>query len=177
MFYQNERIALIIDGVNLHGMARALGFEIDYHKLRKYFEAKGKLVRASYFTTTLENEEFSSLRGLIDWLSYNGYKVHEKQAREFTDSAGNRKVKGTMNVEMAVESYELARHIDHLILFTGDGEMRALIEAVQRRGVRVTVVSSLKTSPPMVSDDLRRQADSFVDFADLKEAVERPRRQ
>lgn len=164
MFYPNERIALIIDGVNLHGVGRALGFEIDYHKLRSYFVTKGKLLRASYFTTTLENEEFSSLRGLIDWLHYNGFMVHEKQAREFTDNAGNRKIKGTMNVEMAMEAFELSEHIDHLIIFTGDGELRAMVEAVQRKGVRVTVVSSLKTSPPMVSDDLRRQCDNFVEF-------------
>jgi len=175
MFYPNERIALIIDGVNLHGVGRALGFEIDYNKLRKHFATKGRLLRASYFTTTLENEEFSSLRGLIDWLHYNGFKVHEKQAREFTDNTGNRKIKGTMNVEMAVEAFEQSSHIDHLILFSGDGELRAMVEAVQRKGVRVTVVSSLKTAPPMVSDDLRRQADNFVDFADLREVVERSR--
>ena len=175
MFYPNERIALIIDGVNLHGVGRALGFEIDYNKLRKHFATKGRLLRASYFTTTLENEEFSSLRGLIDWLHYNGFKVHEKQAGEFTDNTGNRKIKGTMNVEMAVEAFEQSSHIDHLILFSGDGELRAMVEAVQRKGVRVTVVSSLKTAPPMVSDDLRRQADNFVDFADLREVVERSR--
>jgi uncharacterized LabA/DUF88 family protein len=176
MFYPNERIALIIDGVNLHGVGRTLGFEIDYNKLRKHFATKGRLLRASYFTTTLENEEFSSLRGLIDWLHYNGFKVSSKAAREFTDSQGHRKIKGTMNVEMAVEAMELAKHVDHLVLFSGDGELRAMVGAVQRMGVRVSVVSSLKTSPPMVSDDLRRQADNFIDFADLQEAVERPRR-
>ena len=81
-----------------------------------------------------------------------------------------------MNVEMAVEAFELSEHIDHLIIFTGDGELRAMVEAVQRKGVRVTVVSSLKTSPPMVSDDLRRQCDNFVEFADLRDVVERSRK-
>lgn len=177
MFYKDEKLALVVDGVNLHGVARALGFEIDYRKLREAFETRGKIQRAAYYTTVLEQEDFTPLRPLLDWLDYNGFQVSTKPAREYTDSSGRRRIKGSMNVEMAVDLLEIADHIDHLVLFSGDGELRAMAEAVQRRGVRVTVVSSMKTQPPMVSDDLRRQADHFIELDNLKATVSRPARE
>jgi uncharacterized LabA/DUF88 family protein len=176
MFYQNERIAIFIDGVNLHGMSKALSFDIDFKKLRDSFAKKGRLMHARYYTTILESEDFSPIKPLVDWLDYNGYIVSSKLARDFTDGSGRRKVKGTMNVEMAVDALTLSANIDHLVLISGDGELRSAVEALQRQGVRVSVCSSLKTNPPMVSDDLRRQADHFIEFADLEETVGRPKK-
>jgi uncharacterized LabA/DUF88 family protein len=164
-----EKIALFIDGANLHATSKALGFDIDYRRLLREFHSRGALLRAFYYTTVIEDQEYSSIRPLIDWLGYNGYSVVTKPAREFIDAiTGRRRVKGSMDVELAVDAMELARHVDQIVLFSGDGGFRSLVEAVQRRGVRVTVVSTLTSHPPMVAEDLRRQADVFMDLADLK---------
>jgi uncharacterized LabA/DUF88 family protein len=163
-----DRIALFIDGANLYATARALGFDIDYRRLLKEFQSRGVLLRAFYYTTIIEDQEFTSIRPLIDWLDYNGYTVVTKLTKEFIDAGGRRKVKGSMNIELAVNAMELADHIDQMFLFSGDGDFRPLLEAVQRRGVHVTVVSTLTSQPPMVADELRRQADAFVDLAELK---------
>lgn len=168
-----ERIALFIDGANLYATAKSLGFDIDYRKLLKEFQSRGYLVRAYYYTALVEDQEYSSIRPLIDWLDYNGFKVVTKPVREFTDASGRRKVKGNMDIELAVDAMELAAHIDHMVLFSGDGDFRRLVEAMQRKGVKVSVVSTLSSHPPMVSDDLRRQADCFVDLSDLQGKVGR----
>ncbi len=168
------KIALFIDGSNLYATSKALGFDIDYRRLISEFQARGTLLRAFYYTTIVEDQEFSSSRPLIDWLDYNGYTVVTKLTKEFVDATtGRRKVRGSMNVDLAVSAMELAEHIDQIVLFSGDGDFRSLVEALQRRGVRVTVVSTLSTQPPMVADDLRRQADVFIDLADLKPKVAR----
>jgi uncharacterized LabA/DUF88 family protein len=78
-----------------------------------------------------------------------------------------------MDIELAVDAMELAEHIDQLFLLSGDGNFRSLVAAVQRRGVRVTVVSTIATQPPMVADDLRRQADAFVDLRELQIKISR----
>jgi uncharacterized LabA/DUF88 family protein len=168
------KIALFIDGSNLHATSKALGFDIDYRRLLSEFQSRGALLRAFYYTTVIEDQEYSSIRPLVDWLDYNGYTVVTKLTKEFIDSTtGRRKVKGRMDVDLAVKAMELARHVDQIVLFSGDGDFRSLVEAVQRRGVRVTVVSTLSTQPPMVADDLRRQADVFIDLAELKAKVGR----
>lgn len=177
-----DRIALFIDGANLYAAARALGFDIDYRKLLEEFRSRGYLVRAFYYTAIVEDQEYSSLRPLVDWLDYNGYMVVTKPAKEFTDSTGRRKVKGNMDIELAVDAMELAPHISHMVLFSGDGDFRSLVEAIQRKGVKVTVVSTVSTQPPMMSDELRRQADVFLDLAELQTKVgrapsERPARE
>jgi uncharacterized LabA/DUF88 family protein len=164
----SPRIALFIDGANLYSTARALGFDVDYRRLLKEFQERGALLRAFYYTTIIEDQEYTSIRPLIDWLDYNGYSVVTKPTKEFIDASGRRKVKGSMNIELAVNAMELADHIDAMFLFSGDGDFRPLLEAVQRRGVHVTVVSTLASQPPMVADELRRQADTFLDLADLK---------
>jgi len=169
-----EKIALFIDGSNLHATSKALGFDIDYRRLLSEFRGRGVLLRAFYYTTVIEDQEYSSIRPLIDWLDYNGYTVVTKLTREFIDATtGRRKMKGSMDVELAVKAMELAEHVDQIVLFSGDGDFRSLVEAVQRRGVRVTVVSTLATQPPMVADELRRQADIFIDLAELKPRVGR----
>ncbi|PJG55594.1 NYN domain-containing protein [Bradyrhizobium forestalis] len=174
------KIALFIDGSNLYATAKALGFDIDYRRLLSEFQSRGTLLRAFYYTTVIEDQEYSSIRPLIDWLDYNGYTVVTKLTKEFIDATtGRRKVKGSMDVDLAVSAMELAQHVDQIVLFSGDGDFRSLVEALQRRGVRVTVVSTLSTQPPMVADDLRRQADVFIDLAELRQKagrdpVERP---
>jgi uncharacterized LabA/DUF88 family protein len=162
-----ERIALFIDGANLYATAKSLGFDIDYKRLLREFQAKGTLIRAFYYTALIEDQEYSSIRPLIDWLDYNGYAVVTKPTKEFVDSLGRRKVKGNMDIELAVDAMEMAEHIDHMVLFSGDGDFRSLVEAVQRKGVRVSVISTITTQPPMIADELRRQADEFIDLIHL----------
>src|ERR1700761_7849743 len=174
LFYPEERIALFIDGANLYAAARALGFDIDYKRLLELFGTKGRLIRAFYYTALIEEQEYSPIRPLIDWLDYNGYTMVTKPAKEFTDAAtGRRKIKGNMDIELAIDMMEMAEKLDHIVLFSGDGDFRRLIEAVQRRGVRVTVVSTVRSQPPMIADDLRRQADAFVELQDLAPQIQR----
>jgi len=169
----SEKIALFIDGANLYATGRTLGFDIDYKRLLKEFQSRGYLLRAFYYTAIIEDQEYSSIRPLIDWLDYNGYTVVTKATKEFVDQSGRRKVKGNMDIELAVDAMEMAEHIDHMVLFSGDGDFRSLVEAVQRRGVRVTVVSTISTQPPMVADELRRQADTFLDITELQSKIGR----
>jgi len=172
-FYPQERIALFIDGSNLYAAARALGFDIDYKRLLQEFAGKGHLVRAFYYTALLEDQEYSPIRPLVDWLDYNGYTMVTKPTKEFTDAAGRRKIKGNMDIELAIDVMEMAAHLDHVVIFSGDGDFRRLVEAVQRKGLRVTVVSTVRSQPPMVADELRRQADSFLELQDLAPRIAR----
>jgi len=172
-FDSREKIALFIDGANLYAAAKALGFDIDYRKLLKAFQSRGYLLRAYYYTALIEDQEYSSIRPLIDWLDYNGYKVVTKPAKEFTDSSGRRKIKGNMDIELTIDAMELADTVDHFVVFSGDGDFRSLVEALQRRGRKVSVVSSLSTQPPMIADDLRRQADHFIDLKSLRDEIGR----
>ena len=171
--YSQEKIGLFIDGSNLYATARALGFDIDYKNLLELFSSKGRLVRAYYYTALIEDQEYMPIRPLVDWLDYNGYTMVTKPTKEFTDTMGRRKIKGNMDMELAIDVLEMAEHMDHAILFSGDGDFRRLVEAVQRRGVRVTVVSTFQSSPPMVADELRRQADTFVELNDLASKISR----
>ena len=172
-FYPQERIALFVDGANLYAAARALGFDIDYKRLLDLFADKGYLIRAFYYTALVEDQEYSSIRPLVDWLDYNGYTMVTKPTKEFTDITGRRKIKGNMDIEIAIDMMEMSSNLDHIVLFSGDGDFRYLVEAVQRKGVRVTVVSTMRTQPPMVADELRRQADNFIELQDLTPEIER----
>src|SRR6187431_155313 len=133
-FYPTERVGLFIDGANLYATAKALAFDIDYKRLLSLFRSKGQLVRALYYTALAEEQEYSSIRPLIDWLDYNGYTMVTKPTKEFVDATGRRKIKGNMDIELAVDMLEMAPHMDHAILFSGDGDFRRLVDAVQRRG-------------------------------------------
>lgn len=177
MFYRDERLALFIDGSNLYAAAKALSFDIDYKLLRQEFMQRGKLLRAFYYTALLENDDYSPIRPLVDWLHYNGFTMVTKPAKEFTDATGRRKVKGNMDIELTVDAMETAPHVDHIVLFSGDGDFRPLVEALQRRGVRVSVVSTIRSQPPMIADDLRRQADNFIELDELKDVIGRPPRE
>ncbi|NVJ69830.1 MAG: NYN domain-containing protein [Alphaproteobacteria bacterium] len=173
IFYPEERLALFIDGANLYATARALDMEIDYKSLRRYFSEKARLIRSFYYTAILEDQEYSPLRPLIDWLDYNGFTLVTKPVKEFTDEHGRRKIKGNMDIEIAVDMLNISEALDHVVLFSGDGDFRRLLEAIQRRGVRATVVSSNRTQPSMIADELRRQADQFVDLEDLRDVIGR----
>lgn len=172
-FHSHERIALFIDGANLYATSRALGFDIDYKRLLGIFESKAQLIRAYYYTALAEEQEYSSIRPLIDWLDYNGFTVVTKPMKEFFDATGRRKVKGNMDIELAVDAMDLAERIDHVVLFSGDGDFRSLVEALQRKGKRVSVVSTITSQPPMIADELRRQADVFIDLAGLSTLIGR----
>lgn len=176
-FYKEEKLVLFIDGSNLYAAAKALDFDIDYRLLLDWAASKGRLVRAFYYTALVENEEYSPIRPLVDWLDYNGYTMVTKPTKEFVDNQGRRKLKGNMDIELAIDMMEMADHVDHIMLFSGDGDFRRLIEACQRKGVRVTVVSTVKSSPPMVADELRRQADHFLDLKVLAEYIQRAQRE
>lgn len=172
-FYQGERVALFIDGANLYATSKSLGFDVDYKRLLALFRQKAHLVRALYYTALSEDQEYSSIRPLIDWLDYNGFTMVTKPTKEFTDASGRRKIKGNMDIELAVDAMRLADTLDHIVLFSGDGDFRGLVAALQQKGKRVSVVSTLQTQPAMVADELRRQADQFVDLADLEQLVGR----
>jgi uncharacterized LabA/DUF88 family protein len=173
IFHSQERIGVFIDGANLYASSRALGLEIDYRRLHDLFSKRGRLIRAFYYTALMDEQEYSPLRPLIDWLDYNGYAMVTKPAKEFTDAAGRRKIKGNMDIELAIDVMEMAPFLDHIVLFSGDGDFRRLVEAVQRKGVRVTVISTGRSQPAMVADELRRQADVFVDLHDLEAEIGR----
>jgi uncharacterized LabA/DUF88 family protein len=177
-FYETERVALFIDGANLHAATKSLGFDIDFKRLLALFAERARLVRALYYTALVEDQEYSSVRPLVDWLTYNGFTLVTKPVKAFTDVEGRRKLKGNMDVELAVDAMRLAPQLDHIVLFSGDGDFRSLAAALQEKGKRVSVVSSLVTQPPMVADELRRQADQFIDLADLEPIISRdaPRR-
>ncbi len=172
-FHPQERIALFIDGSNLYAAAKGLDFDIDYKRLLKFFSSQGHLVRAFYFTALLEDQEYSPIRPLVDWLDYNGYTMVTKPAKEYTDSAGRKKIKGNMDIELAVDMIEMADSIDHAVVFSGDGDFRRLVEAVQRKGLRVSVVSTMRSKPPMIADELRRQADFFIELVDIIDDIQR----
>jgi len=173
MFDPREKIGLFIDGANLYATSRSLGFDIDYRRLLTAFKSRGYLLRAYYYTALVEDQEYSSIRPLIDWLDYNGYKVATKPAKEFTDASGRRKIKGNMDIELAVDTLSLVDVIDHYVIFSGDGDFRTLVDALQRKGRKVSIVSTLASQPPMISDELRRQADNFIDLLSLKNEIGR----
>jgi uncharacterized LabA/DUF88 family protein len=173
LFYPNERVALFIDGANLYSAARGLGFDIDYRRLLGQFRQSARMIRAYYYTALIEDQEYSPIRPLVDWLDYNGFTMVTKPTKEFTDASGRRKIKGNMDIELAIDMLEMSDKLDHVVLFSGDGDFRRLVEAVQRKGLRVSVVSTIKSSPPMVADELRRQADNFIELADLAPMIAR----
>ncbi len=173
LFYPQERLGLFIDGANLYAAARALGFDIDYKRLLDLFATKGHLIRAFYYTALVEDQEYSPIRPLVDWLDYNGYTMVTKPTKEFTDAFGRRKIKGNMDIELAIDVMEMAPFLDHIVLFSGDGDFRRLVEAVQQKGKRVSVVSTIRSTPPMVADELRRQADNFMELSELMPQIAR----
>ncbi len=175
-FHPQDSIALLIDGANLHSSERAYGFDIDYRNLLALFGSQRRLVRAFHYTALMDDREYSPLRPLVDWLDYNGYTMVTRPAKEFTDAMRHRKIKGNMDIEIAVDTMEMGSKVDRIVLFSGDGDFRRPIAAAQGEGVRVSAVSTLRTSPPIVADELRRQTDAFIELQDLAPQIARPPR-
>ncbi len=171
--HPGERTFAFIDGPNLHATVRALGFEIDYRKLLEHLRTQGRLIRVLYYTAIVEDQEFSTFRPLADWLDYNGYTMVTKPARGYTDSTGRRRFRTSMDVELAVDAMRLADKADHIILFSGEQSFASLVSALQQLGKRVTVISTIETQPAMVADELRRQADHFIDIDSLQAQIAR----
>jgi uncharacterized LabA/DUF88 family protein len=167
------KLAAFIDGPNFYATGKALGIQMDFKRLLSWLRADGdQLIRAFYYTAILDTKEVDPIRPLIDYLDYNGYAVVKKFAKEF-EVDGHRKIKGNMDIELAIDMMEIADKVDHIVLFSGDGDFRRLVEAVQRKGVTVTVVSSLQSTPAMIADELRRQADLFVELSDIVQHVQK----
>lgn len=173
--HENERLVLLIDGPYLHVMSKALGIEVDFKRLLALFRSKGRLVRALYYSPEIEEQEFSAVRPLLDWLAYNGFAVISKPVKHFSDAHGVRKLKGSMNIQIAVDAMRLADAVDHIVLISGDSDFKPLVAMLQEKGKRVSIVSTLATQPAMVADELRRQADQFVDMADMEALICRDR--
>jgi uncharacterized LabA/DUF88 family protein len=169
-FSARERTALFIDGINLYGATKTLGFDVDFRRLLEVFRLRTRLVRALYYTVEVEG---SSVRALLDWLNYNGFTVVTKPAKEVTDSMSPRRGRDTMDVELTVDALLLSEQLDHVVLFCGGAEFVSLVAGLQQLGKRVSVVSSLISQPPLVADQLRRQADQFIDLVDLQPIISR----
>ena len=175
-FNGGERIGIIVDGANTHSATRALGMDVDYKRLLAFAAEHGRLIRAEYYTAVApvtSETEFSSLRPLIDWLHYNCWHPITPVGREYMDG-GRRTIKSSISVEIAVGICRMARNVDHLMLFSGNGDFCPAIAEAQRSAVRVSVVSTLRTTPAFVSDDLRRAADQYVDLEELRDVIGRP---
>ncbi len=174
MLQRNERVMVFIDGSNLYAAIRSLGFEFDYSKLLSYFRNRSKLLRAYYYTALGDEQDYSPIRPLVDWLAYNGYAVISKPTKEYFDPiTGSKRVKGNMDIEIAVGMLQMAPYYDHAVLISGDGDFRRVVQAAQDMGKQVTVISTLKTNPPMIADELRRQADIFLELDDMKDELVR----
>lgn len=163
----SSRIALLVDGASLYATAKALGIDVDFKRLLGEFQTRGNLLRANYYTATIDDGNSSSNRPLIDWLGYNGYTVVTRTTK------GRRRLKGDIDIDLAIDAMEIGEHIDQMVLFSGNGNLKSLVEAMQRRGVRVTIISSVSTQPSVIADELRRQADVFTDLIDLRSKVGR----
>lgn len=165
------KTALFIDGANLYATAKALGVEINYETFDNYFNNP---IRKMYFTAIKEENEHQPIRPLLDWLEYHGFDMISKPAKIFIDEFGKEKIKGNMDVEITVAMMVMSDHVENMVLFTGDGDFASVVDEVKRKGIHVTVVSSLRSQPPMVADELRRKADVFKELQQMQE-IHRPR--
>lgn len=171
MFYKDENLALFIDGPNFYATARALHFDVDYKRLLEFFQSKGRLLRASYFTPLAETDDHIAIRPLVDWMQYNGWNVVTKPAKVFEGEDGRQRLKGNTDIDLVVEAIKLAPSISHAVLFTGSRDFTPLVRILQELGTRVTVISSFRTETPMISDDLRRQADIFIELDSMRDSI------
>lgn len=168
-----ERTIVLIDGSNLYHTLKALGWVADYGRLRKYFAARSSLVRVYYFAA-LRDDGDDKLSLFTRWLAQHGFMVIDKPLKTMTDHATGEQIsRGNLDVEIAVYAMAVAPGVDHIVLMSGDGDFRILVERLQDMGKRVTVVSSCQTRPPICAEDLREQADQFVEMGDMRAEIER----
>ncbi len=168
-----EKVALFIDGANISNTCKLLNFEVDYAKLLAYFEARYRIIRSYYYTALIEENGNIQRQPMVDWLSYHRFTVRTKKAKVYTnDDTGERRVKGNMDMELAVDMVKTASLVDRIILFTGDGDFSCLVEYLQStHAVQVTVVSTIQSRPPMISDELRKQCDEYLDINNIRGEV------
>lgn len=173
MLYKTEPTALLIDGPRFHSAARALGIDVDYKRVHSHFSNMCHLVQAMYFAPTPPPDENDhiAMKPLLDWLQYNGWNVVTKTSKTLYREDGQKKTKGNTDIELAMAAMKLAPHVSHILLCSGNGDFTPVVKHIQDSGTRVTIVSSKATAPPMVSDDLRRQADAFIELSDLAQLI------
>jgi len=165
-----KRAALLIDGSNAYASGMALGFQIDYVKFLSFFRKRYDINRALYFTALPPKDMVSPLRPMTTFLEHNGYTVVSKETKDYINHAGEKKRKGNMDCEIAVYATKYAEVVDEMVLFSGDGDFRCVVERVQELGTRVTVLSTLVGH--MVADSLRRQADEFIELDSMRADIE-----
>ncbi|WP_188129507.1 NYN domain-containing protein [Rhizobium sp. RU20A] len=173
MFDNREKVIVFIDGAHFYFVAKSLDFEIDFQKVLAYFKSEAYLVRANYYTAIAEDQEFIGLRPLVDWLDYNGYRVVTKAYKDLTDPSGKKRVRSSMEMELACDLFEQIDTADHLIIIAGDSDLARLVQTAQLKGKKVTVMSTLTGQLASISDELRRKADQFVDLSGFKEKFSR----
>lgn len=173
-FQRNERSMAFFDGPNFTSTCKMLGFSADFRELRDYMEHTGDIRRFHYFTPVDYEKQEAPEHALFDWLDYNGFQVHKKALRRVQDpTTGAQRVKGSVAVEIASEMFEAVGHVDHIVLFSGDGDLQRAVRVVQNKGVRVTIASTIALNPPVISDSLRRAADRFIEVDHLAKLIAR----
>ena len=165
-FYKNEKVAVLIDGAYLYALSRNLDFDIDYNRLLKWIGMRGQLLRASYYTVIQEDQEYSPIRPLVDWLDYNGFKVITKTSKE-DNTLHIRKKRPDIHVELSVDAMAIAKDVDHILLCAGDSDFTHLVKVLQTQGVRTSLFGTIQTSGQITSDELRRHADYFIEMKDI----------
>jgi uncharacterized LabA/DUF88 family protein len=167
MFFPGERIAVFVDGANIHATLRQLDFQFDYKLLREFFGDCGELLRSYYYTAMKPDGQNDSVKPLVDFLQLNGWTTITKPFR-YQGEPGEITIKGNLDCEITVDMIRMSEFVDHLVLFSGDGDFRYLIEHLQDRGKRVTVASSRVTKTAVLSNELAKQADNFIELETLK---------
>lgn len=159
----HEVTALVVDGANTYEASKAVGYMIDYAKVLSFFKPQ----QAIYLTALPEKDRNNPnpIFKMIDFINFNGFTIESKPMKIINGAIVKRE--GNMDVEIALAMVEASNWANHIVLFSGDGDFRQAVEYVQRRGVRVTVVSALNLQPaPIVADELRRRANVFFDLCD-----------
>ncbi len=164
-----ERIALFIDGANVYAAAKRLGWNFDHRKILEHFGGYGTLHNAFYYTAVPLPMDDKQKR-FIDALTYMGYTVRTRPLRESTDEHGDTQRRASLDIEIVTDLLTTDARYDTAVLLTGDGDFERPVEVLRARGKRVIVASI----PEMTSYELRNAADQYIDFKDIREAVERP---
>ncbi|HOX26223.1 MAG TPA: NYN domain-containing protein [Candidatus Krumholzibacteria bacterium] len=161
-----DKVAIFIDGENIHYSAKHLNMRLDYLKLCRRLAGKRRLLRAYFYTAISAQSE-----GKIDFINFlklNGFTVVTREVKSFSEpDATNRSVRSALDMELAMDIVNLCPHVDTVILCSGDGDFRPLVEAVARRGKHVEVCALRE----MTSTDLIAAADVYVDLGSLKDEI------
>jgi len=161
-----DRVAIFIDGENIHYSAKHLNMRMDYLKLCKILAGSRRLVR-SYFYTAVSNQSEGKI-DFINFLKLNGFKVVTREVKSFSEGDGaTRSVRNALDMQMALDVIEMSEHLDTVVLCTGDGDFRPLVDALVRKGKHVEVCGLRE----MTSTDLIAGSDVYIDLDSLKNQV------